>query len=365
MHCLRFAHPPSVLVLAVLVSAGLTAACQSTSSAPSPAPVSPDAWAVVDGKEIKSDQVEKTFRRMVSDAPSLSQEEAFAAKLGLLDDLIVEEILLARASALKLEVSESEVDTAFAEAKKNITDAAFQQELTRRNLTAADMRDGLRRELITRKLLEREIGSKVTVTDQQVSDFFNANRAQFNLAEDAFHLAQIVITPARDQQITNRTGDDAATPQAATAKVAMLMERLKGGTPFGDLARDYSEDPESAPRGGDLGLVPLSAVKQAPAPLRDAVLQVTPGSARVVSQNGNHTIVFVVAREPAGQRDVSMPEVRQRITDALRARREQVLRTAYLAAARTDADIVNYMARRVVESQGQVPSLPLAAPGAK
>jgi peptidyl-prolyl cis-trans isomerase SurA len=320
---------------------------------------------VVDGKEIKSDQVEKTFRRMVSDAPSLSQEEALAAKLGLLDDLIVEEILLAKASALKVEVSESDVDNAFAEAKKNIPDANFQQELTRRNLTAADMRDGLRRELITRKLLEQEIGAKVTITDQQVSDFFNANRAQFNLAEDAFHLAQIVITPQRDQQIANRTGDDAATPQAAAAKVQMLMERLKSGTPFGDLARDFSEDPQSAPRGGDLGLVPLSAVKQAPAPLRDAVLQVTPGSARVVSQNGNHTIVFVVAKEPAGQRDLSMPDVRQRITDALKGRREQVLRTAYLAAARTDADIVNYMARRVVESQGQVPGLPLASPGVK
>jgi peptidyl-prolyl cis-trans isomerase SurA len=320
---------------------------------------------VVDGKEIRADQVEKTFRRMVNDAPSLSQEEALAAKLGLLDDIIVEEILLARASALKLEVSESEVDTAFAEAKKNIADAAFQQEMTRRNLTAADMRDGLRRELITRKLLQQEIGSKVTVTDQQISDFFTANRQQFNLSEDAFHLAQIVITPARDAQITNRTGDDASTPQAATAKVAMLMERLKGGTQFGDLARDYSEDPESAPRGGDLGLVPLSAVKQAPPPLRDAVLQVSPGSARVVSQNGNHTIVFVVAKEPAGQRDLAMPEVRQRITDALRARREQVLRTAYLAAARTDADIVNYIARRVVESQGQVPALPLSSPAAK
>lgn len=355
-----------LVVLATLAAAGVAGACRSA-SAPAPPPVSPDAWAVVDGKEIRQEQVEKTFRRMVNDAPSLSAEEALAAKLGLLDDLIVEEILLARASALKVEASESEVDTAFAEAKKNIADAAFQAELTNRNLTAADMRDGLRRELITRKLLEREIGSKVTITDQQISDFFNANRAQFNLPEDAFHLAQIVITPVRDAQLTNRTGDDASTPQAAAAKVQMLMERLKSGTAFGDLARDYSEDPQSAQRGGDLGLVPLSAVKQAPASLRDAVLQVSPGSARVVSQNGNHTIVFVVAKEPAGQRDLSMPEVRQRIIDGLRARREQVLRTAYLAAARTDADIVNYMARRVVESQGQVPSpsAPLTSPGSK
>jgi peptidyl-prolyl cis-trans isomerase SurA len=168
-------------------------------------------------------------------------------------------------------------------------------------------------------------------------------------------VAQIVVTPVRDPQLANRSGDDAGTPEAATAKVAMLMERLKQGAPFADLARDYSEDPESAPRGGDLGLVPLSAVKQAPPALRDAVLQVTPGTARVVNQGGTRTIVFVVAREPAGQRDLSTPNVRQQITENLRTRKEQLLRTAYLTAARTDARVVNYLARRLVESQGKSP----------
>jgi peptidyl-prolyl cis-trans isomerase SurA len=63
----------------------------------------------------------------------------------------------------------------------------------------------------------------------------------------------------------------------------------------------------------------------------------------------------VVSREPAGQRDLSTPNVKERITQQLKARREQLLRSAYLAAARTDAEVVNYLARRVVESQGKVP----------
>jgi peptidyl-prolyl cis-trans isomerase SurA len=341
-------------VLCALTAAYFSTACRST-PAPSPAPVSADTWAVVDGKEITRNQVEQAFRRVATDAQGLSEEESLAAKLGLLDDLVMEEILLAKAQALKLEVAESEVDTAQAEAKKDLTEDAFQQELIRRRLTVADMRESLRRQLLSQKLINQEVGSKITVTDQQVTDFFNANRQQFNLPEDAYHLAQIIVTPVRDQQLANRTGDDAGTPQAATAKVSMLMERLKSGTAFGDLARDYSEDPESAPRGGDLGLVPISAVKQAPAPLRDAVLQMAPGNARVVNQGGALAIVYVVAKEPAGQRDLSMPEVRQRITDGLRARREQVLRAAYLSAARSDAKVVNYVARRVVEAQGRLP----------
>ena len=173
------------------------------------------------------------------------------------------------------------------------------------------MREGLRRELLTQKVIEHEVGAKITVTAQEVSDFFLANRNQFNLAEEAYHLAQIVVTPVRDPQVANRTGDDAATPQAAAEKVKMLMERLKAGASFAELAMGYSEDPESAPRGGDLGLVPMSRLKQAPPQLRDAVLNKEPGTVNVASMGGAHTLVLVVAHEPAGQRDLSTPGVKR------------------------------------------------------
>ena len=104
-----------------------------------------------------------------------------------------------------------------------------------------------------------------------------------------------------------------------------------------------------------MGLARLSATQTAPPRLRAAATKTTVGSARVVSEGGAHTIVFVVAREPAGQRDLSSPGVRDRITNALKAGREQLLRSAYLAAARSDADVTNYLARRVVESQGKPP----------
>jgi peptidyl-prolyl cis-trans isomerase SurA len=347
-------------VASALACLFVAAACRSASP-PTPAPVSADTWAVVNGKAITRDDVEKSFRRTGNPAQPLADEEATAAKLAILDDLITEEILLARATSLKIEVTETDVDSAYNEAKKGIGDEVYQRELTTRNLTTADMRDRLRRELLTQKVLEREVASKITVTDQQVTDFFDANRAQFNLPEEAYHLAQIVVTPVRDPQLANRTGDDASTPQAAAAKVKMLMERLQGGTPFGDLARDFSEDPESAPRGGDLGLVPMSAIRQAAPALRDAVLNLEPGRARVVSGGGAHTIVFVVAHEPAGQRDLSTPKVKDQITATLKGRREQLLRAAYLTAARTDADVVNYLARRVVEEQSKSAS-PATAP---
>jgi len=329
----------------------LAAACRST---PPPAPpVSPDTWAVVDGRKISEQDVEKAYRRTRDESQTLSDEETLTAKLSLLNDLILQDLLIAKAAALKIEVTPSDLDTAFNNAKKNITDEAFQQELARRKLTADDMREGVRRELVMQKVIEQEVGSKVVVSDQEITDFFNANRSQFNVAEEAYHLAQIVVTPVRDAQINNGTGDDAATPQAAAAKAQMLVERLKGGASFRDLAMGYSEDPESAPRGGDLGFVPVSKLKQAPQQLRDAVLNKAPGTVNVASANGAYTLVLVVAHEQAGQRDLSSPGVRDRISEGLRGRREQLLRAAYLTAVRSDAVVVNHLARRIVESKGQ------------
>jgi peptidyl-prolyl cis-trans isomerase SurA len=337
------------------------AACRAATSTPAAA-TSPDTWAVVDGRSITRNDVEKAYRRTHDASQVLSDEEALTAKLSLLNDLIVQDILVAKASALKIEIPQSDLDAAYANASKNLPPDAFQQELARRNLTADDIRNDTRRQLLTQKVLEREVGSKVAVTDQEVADFFNANRAQFNVPEESYHIAQIVVTPVRDPQRANSTGDDATTPQAAAAKAQMLMERLKAGAPFADLAASYSEDPESAPRGGDLGLVPVSRLKQAPPPLRDAVIGKEPGAVSLVTVGGAHTLLLVVAHEPAGQRDPSMPQVRQRITDTIRGRKEQLLRTAYLTATRSDAVVVNYLARRLVDSQGKMPLAPMAAP---
>ena len=356
----RKEYGPLFMVLSML-AIGSAAACRSAPPTPATPQVSADTWALVDGREITRADVEKAFQRTGNASQTLSEEEILAAKLNLLDDLILQDILIAKARALKVEVADSELDKSFAEAKKNIPDDAFQQELTKRGVTAADMREGLRRELLTQKVIEQEVGSKITVTAEEVSNFFLANRNQFNLAEESYHLAQIVVTPVREPQVANRTGDDAATPQAAAEKVKMLMERLKAGASFGELAMGYSEDPESAPRGGDLGLVPMSRLKQAPQQLRDAVLKKAPGTVNVASMGGAHTLVLVVAHEPAGQRDLSTPGVSDRITEGLKARKEQLLRTAYLTAARSDADVVNYLARRIVEGQGKLSGAQAAA----
>jgi parvulin-like peptidyl-prolyl isomerase len=301
MQSSRFASPSLRLCLAPLGLLALAFAAAGCRPRPSePVDVPPDTWATVDGRSITREEVEKAFRRTQDGASTLSPEEAMTVELGVLDEMILQDILLAKARTLKIEVPDTELDAAFNERKQNMTDEQFQQELKKRNLTPEGMREDLRRELITQKLLEQDVTSKVNVADQEVTDFFNANRAQFTVAEESYRIAQIVVTPDRAAQPANRTGNDATTPQEAAFKVRMIMERLKAGSEFRDVAMDYSEDPETAARGGDLGLVPVSALKKAPAPFRDAVIGQKPGTAKVAAFGGAYRVVAVLAHEQAG-----------------------------------------------------------------
>jgi len=349
-------------VALILALAGLSAACQSKPAAP---PVSESAWAVVNGREITRDDVDKAYRRADQNAQPLGEEEAFAARLALLDDLIAQEVFLAKARDLKIDVPESELDTAYAEGRKSIPEEAFQQELAKRYLTAADVREGLRRELVVQKLFAREVSSKVSVTDQEIAAFFGANTSQFNRTEDAYRVAQIVVTPVKEEQVTNRTGSDATTPVEAVTKIRMVMDKLKGGAQFGEVAADFSEDPRTAPRGGELGFIPVSVVQKYPPQLRDAVLNAKPGSAKAIGDGNGFVIVLVLGKDTAGQKDLGTPGVKEAITQSLKNRREQVLRSAYISSLRNDAVIQNLIAKRVVASQGKAPTLGPAAPAAK
>jgi peptidyl-prolyl cis-trans isomerase SurA len=353
---LLFAAPAA---LAAICSAAACGGSSSTSSGP----VSDNTWAVVEGRQITRDQVDKAYQRTQQATQPMSEEETMTAKLTLLNDLILQDILLAKATALKIEIPASELDAAYTQAKGNMSDEQFNQELTRRKVTAADMRESLRREMVTNKVIEREVQSKVAVSEAEIKAFFDTNRDQFNFPEPAYRIAQIVVTPVREQQQSNRTGDDAATPEQAAQKAQMLMARLKQGANFSETALDYSEDPTSAARGGDLGFVPQSKLQSAPPRLRDAVLKVPVGTVSLASEGGSHTIVAVVAYEPAGQRDLSNAAVKENITNTLKARKEQLLRTAYLTAARSDASVTNYLARRLVEAQGKAPGVGVTAPG--
>jgi peptidyl-prolyl cis-trans isomerase SurA len=323
----------------------------------------PDVWAVVNNKEIKRDEVDKYYRTRVNpEGQEPSQEEALSLKLNVLDELINNEILLERAKKLNLEASDGEVEDKFTELKSPYTEEEFQHRLKDQGMTVDDLKQDLRRQLSIQKLLNREVVAKISITDQEVADFYNANKAQFNVAEPTYHLAQIKVTPRKDAQIRNRKNDDATNEAEAQRKIKMLTDRLNSGADFAQLAMDYSEDMNTAATGGDLGFVPESALNstQVDPALKRAVMglkagQVSPPIEAKDQDGKSYHILKLISRESPGQRSISEPQVQQNIRDTLRSRKEQLLRSAYLAIARDEAHVTNYLAQQVTEAGGKLP----------
>ena len=313
--------------------------------------VAADVWAVVDDHEIRKDEVEKMYRTVTPATATPSDDEMMTVKLGIVDELITQEVLLARGKVLKIEIPDADVNKAFEERKQNLTDEAFQAQLKQRNLNPDDMKQSLRRELTANKVLDQEVVSTIVIGEKEISDFYTQHRAEFNVAEPQYRIAQIVITPIREQQIGNRLNDDATTQAEADAKAQLLMAKLKAGAEFSAIAMDYSEDAQSAANGGDLGFIPASRLGQAPAQLRDAVLKSQPGGVTLVSNGGAHNLVLLVAKEAAGQRELSNPAVRTGISTTLKQRRENLLRAAYITKMRNGAKIMNYLARQIIDAR--------------
>ena len=340
--------------LGILAALGVAPACKKQG------PPTPDVWAVVNGEAVKRDEVEKYYRsRVTRETQEPSQEEALSLKLNILDELINNEILLERAKKLSLEASDGEVEDKFTEFKSPYTEDEFQRQMKDRGFTVDDLKRDLRRQLSIQKLINKEVVAKVTITDQDVTDFYNQNRSQFNVAEPQYRIAQIVVTPRKDPLLRNRKNDDATTEAEARHKCATLLERLAGGADFATLAMDYSEDPTTATTGGDLGYVPESALSQSDPALKKVVLALKPGqTSGVIALRDSYRILRLIAREAPGQRDLADPQVQQTIRDTLRNRKEQLLRAAYLATARDEARVTNYLARQVIESAGKLPAVP-------
>jgi len=342
----------NAVIAAALLACALLASCKQQV-----APPGPDVWAVVNGHEIQRAEVEKYFRSRVNpEAQAPSQEEALSLKLSILDELINNQILLERANKLNLVASDAEVEDKFTESKSPYTEDEFQKKLRDAGLTMDDLKSDLRRQLSIQKLLNREVVSKITITDQDIVEFYQKNRTQFNVPEPQYHIAQIVVTSRPDPAVHNRKNDKAMNELDAQHKIASIEQKLNAGADFSQLAMDYSEDTSSS-TGGDLGFHGESSFNQSDPALKKAVLSLRPGEvSRPIAVHSGYVILKLLAKEPAGQRDISDPQVKESIRDTLRNRKEQLLRVAYLTTARDEAHVVNYLAQQVLESAGKLPS---------
>jgi peptidyl-prolyl cis-trans isomerase SurA len=336
----------ALIIFALLAGLATLASCQRKTAS------GREVVAKVDGQPVYRDQVERVYRSRQGTGPdNSSPEEAWSFKLNLLDELINNLILVEHASHAGITVSEAEVDNKVAELQSPYSAEEFQKRLRDQGLDMEDLRKELRQNIIITKLINKEIISNIKVSDDDIKAYYERNKANFNVPETAYHLAQIEVTPVADPEVRNLKNDDAKTPAAAERKIKALYARLRAGDDFATVAQEYSEDPRTASGGGDMGFIPVSALDSTPQ-LKQAVtsLQVNQFTGIIRTNSGYH-IIKLLGKEPAATHTLSELRVQNAIRQTLRNEREQLLKAAYIETLRDRAKVENYLAQEIIKGQ--------------
>lgn len=322
-------------------------------------PMSTDVVAQVNGEKILRSELEKYYQSQLVGSPQQpTGEQAASLRLSILKTLIDNEIMAQRARKLGLIATDEEVEAKVNEFKAGFSQQEFEKRLQERKITLDDFKRDIRRNLTIEKVLNKEITSKINVSDGDVTAYYNENKTEFNLIEPQFHLAQIIVTTAPMPQVGNLKNDKAQNEAESKKKIDMIYNRLESGEDFATVAMNYSEQPATSGNGGDMGFIPQSALKAesgvmeqfrtlkagqwtTPLPVYDAPKHLA-----------GYRIIKLIAREPAGQRDLNDPRVQANIRQQLRDRREQLLKAAYFEAVRNEAKVENYFADELLKGAG-------------
>lgn len=320
----------------------------------------PDVVATVNGKEILRADLDKYYNASQTDnSQPPAPEQADMVRLKILGGMINDEIVQQRAAKLNLVASDEDVNAKITEMKAPYTQEEWDKQLKQRNITIDDLKHDVRKQITATKLVNKEIDSKINITDAEISAYYNAHKADFNLIEPRYGLSQILVSGNPPQQGAAQQQRKAPNEAEARKEIETIRGRLLNGEDFGNLAAQFTENPNVAQNGGDMGTATetelhrdlevynaINALKPgqitAPLPVYDPR---DPSHKAVIG----YQIYKLNSREPAGQRDLSDPRTHERIREGLRNAKAQLLNAAYQEMLHDQATVRNYLAEQILK----------------
>jgi foldase protein PrsA len=236
--------------------------------------------------------------------------EASPVARNTLQQMVQEMLIEQYAKNNKITVTDDEINKREDDLKANFQNGSWDEMLKARGLDEAQVKTALREQIILDKALSKD----VTITPAQVKQYFDKNHAAFDKPEQV--QARHILVP------------DLATANKVEAQ-------LKSGADFAALAKQYSKDPGSKDKGGELGFFRRGQM----VPAFDKVafsLPVHAISPPVKSPFGYH-IIQVEAREPGTT--ATLANSTDRITATLRQQQEAPLIQPFLQGLQQKATI--------------------------
>jgi peptidyl-prolyl cis-trans isomerase C len=202
------------------------------------------------GFEIKRSQLDDAYvdysASTAAKGSSIPDADRPLIRSNLLDHLIIDQLLLQKASADDKSKTQKMVDDAIAEARTNSPEA-FEAQVKATGMTLDQMRSRAIEEQLCRRVLIRETTNGITVPDAEVKKFYDDNPSDFAMPERA-HVAHILISTL-DPVTQAPLPPDQKKEKEKQAKD--IKSRAEKGEDFAKLAKQYSDDPGSKDKGGE------------------------------------------------------------------------------------------------------------------
>jgi peptidyl-prolyl cis-trans isomerase SurA len=306
----------------------------------------------VNGKDILRSEVDNYFNVRSKDLPQKpSGDAANILKLQILQELIEAAIMEQRAEALNLTPTEVEIEAEVKLLQGEVSQEEFRKTLADRGVTEADLRKEIGRNLTIQKVMENQVRAKAKATDAEISSFYEENKEAFNVKEPMYGVGLIAVTTDAAAPVNNLRNDKALNEEQALRKIQMLEARVRAGEDFQQLAREYSEDPQTAQTGGDMGYQTAAMLERFGPAFKDTILKMKPGDLTpVVRVEGGYFLFRLSGKREPGQHDLKSPEVQESIRTELEGRKRQLLSTAFSEQIHNEARVENFLAREVVAS---------------
>lgn len=202
--------------------------------------------AIVNGEEIKSsvleDRLEKYIKAMEAQGYSFEGEEGEKQKNEfrkyLLSEMIEYTLIKQAAKAEGITLEPGKVDDELKAIKESMGEENFKKALAESFLSEKDVKELIEQQLIMEELFNH-ITRNVVAEEEALREFYEENK-QYLITMKVGH----ILIEAREETATDEE------KQAAKEKAQSLIARLNAGEDFAELARQYSDDPNTAKEGG-------------------------------------------------------------------------------------------------------------------
>jgi peptidyl-prolyl cis-trans isomerase SurA len=215
--------------------------------------------------------------------PEKERQTLFQVRQDVLDQLIDSMLADQQGKRGQITVSQKEIDNTIERLKESrqFTDEQLRQGLASQGMTMEEYRKEVEEQLMRTKLVNREVKSKIVITQEDIKDYYESHREQY-AGDKKYHLWNLFIK-------VSSNSDDSENSAARNQMEANLV-KLKQGRSFESLIDELKDSP-SAVQGTDLGLYRLEELSEQ---LRQVVKNMKAGEfSALLASNFGYQIIYI------------------------------------------------------------------------